>query len=549
MPIPPFVRCLFVLVILCSGGAAAAAERPRLIVVISVDQLPFEYLMRMRAGFAEDGFFRAVWDRGAVFSACHHGHAFTITGPGHSVLLTGAYPNTTGIVDNDWLDRTTGKVVYCVDDETVETAGAPGKKSMSPRRLLVNTLGDQMKLASNRRAKVFGVALKDRAAILMAGHMADACLWYDNNSGHWITSTYYRESLPDYARAYNEAGRAKRFGGRKWELLLAPERYELYYPDNAPWESNVATLGRSFPHPIPKADAAGYAKLMPTSPFGTEMTLDIARLVTSEEKLGADDEPDLLCINLSSNDYVGHAYGPYSLEVQDMTFSTDRQLGDFTRFLDETVGRGRWTLALSSDHGVGPIPEHAVQLKLPARRVTTEHFASLREKLEGALQVRFGKLESPAAKYVQHFDSNTVYLDERLAELAGDNFAAAQRLVRDQLLEDDAIAEAHTRDDLLAGGNDTEVFRRLVLSFHPRRSGDVLYVLKPYHLAGEITASHGTPWEYDTHVPLLMLGCGIAAGIHDRPTTPPQMAPTLARLLGVDAPSGTTVEPLDEALK
>jgi len=529
-------------------GIAEAAERPRLLVVVSVDQLPFEYLLRMRRGFADDGLFETVRRDGAFFIACHHRQAFTITAPGHSVLLSGTFPNTTGIIENDWYDRRSGKKVYCVEDESVKTVGAPGKTSMSPRNMAVGTLGDQIKLASNGRGKVYGVALKDRAAILMSGHAADAAFWYDNNSGRWVSSTYYGPALPDYLQAYNEADRARRFGGAKWELLLASDQYEHYYPDNAPWEMNVATLGRSFPHPLPKADEAGYAKLMPTSPYGSEMTLDVARLVLTEEKLGADDEPDLLCINLSSNDYVGHAFGPYSLEAQDMTYRTDRMLGDLTRFLDEQVGVGRWTLALSSDHGVAPIPEHAAQMKLPGRRVPTEHFAALRKRLETTLAERFGTPDDAQAKYVEYFDSNTIYLNHKLPELQNDRLVAAQKVARDLVFDDDAVAAAFTSDELIAGGNETELFRSVTLSFHQGRSGDVLFVLKPYHIAGETTTSHGSPWDYDTHVPLLLLGSGITAGVYDRPVAPPQIAPTFARVLGVDFPSGCTVEPLYDAL-
>jgi len=550
MKSPPRLH-LFVLLFLLAATSAlpvAAAEPPRLVVVVSVDQLPYEYLLRMRRGFAKDGLFETVRRDGAFFTACRHAQAFTITGPGHSVLLTGAYPSTTGIVDNDWFDVDADATMYCVQDDSVSLVGAPGSKSMSPRNLLVGTLGDQIKLATNGRGRVFGIALKDRAAILMAGHLADAAYWYDPNSGNWVTSTYYRKSLPDYLRGYNESGRAKRFGGGNWELLLKPEMYELYYPDDSPWESGVATLGRSFPHPLPKADDAGYAKLITTSPHGSELTLEAAKLLLTEEKLGDDDDADLLCINLSSNDYVGHAYGPYSLEAQDMTYRTDRMLGDFTRFLDEQVGVGKWTFILSSDHGVAPIPEHAASMKLPAARVSTEQFAKLREQLEQALVERLGAPTVEGATYVRHLDSNSVYFNLALPELQGEKRSAAMLVVRELLMHHQAVYAAYTRDELTAGGGQSELFRRTMLSFHPRRSGDVLFVLKPYHIAGSITTTHGSPWEYDSHVPLLMFGAGVRTGVYDRPTSPPQIAPTAARILGVPAPSGSIVEPLYEVL-
>lgn len=545
-----FICCLTLLLAdngMAEPTRASAAGRPKLVVVVSVDQFPFEYLLRMRKGFADDGFFNAVWRYGAVYSACHHGQAFTITGPGHSVLLTGAYPSTTGIIDNDWLDRQTGKTVYCVEDAGTQTVGAPGKTSMSPRLLQVGTLGDSLKLASNGRSKVFGIALKDRAAILMAGHAADACYWYDGNTGLWVTSTYYRETLPNYLRDYNEAQRLRQEKPAQWDLLLDRSMYEEYYPDNAPWETNLAVLGRSFPHPLPKAGEPGYPKLATTSPAGSEMTLELARLLVTEEKLGTDDDPDLLCINLSSNDYVGHAYGPYSFEAQDMTYRTDRLLADLTRFLDQTVGENSWVTVLSSDHGVAPIPEHAVRMKLPARRVPSEHFAKLREKMEAALVKRFGKLEAKAT-YIRHVDTNCVYFVDREG-MQVEQMAAAQRIVREVLLADDVIAAAFTRNELLQGGNETELFLRMQLAFHPGRSGDVLYAMKPYHFGGTTGTTHGSPWEYDTHVPLLLLGAAVRPGHHARPTTPPQIAPTLARMLGVGAPSGNTVEPLYEVLE
>jgi hypothetical protein len=205
-------------------------------------------------------------------------------------------------------------------------------------------------------------------------------------------------------------------------------------------------------------------------------------------------------------------------------------------------------LALSSDHGVAPIPEHAIHMKLPGGRMSTERFAALRERMEKALCEQYGTPDDAKAKYIKHLDSNMLYFNRSLPQLEHNRFAAAQRFVREMILEEPAIAAAYTRDELMSGGNQTELFQRTVLSFNPQRSGDVLYVLKPYHIAGETTASHGSPWEYDTHVPLLMLGAGIRAGVYDRPVSPPQIAPTFSRLLGIDAPSGTTVEPLYEVL-
>ena len=382
----------------------------------------------------------------------------------------------------------------------------------------------------------------------MAGHLADAAYWFDSDSKNWVTSTYYRQALPDYLRAFNETGRAAAYAGKDWSLVLDERYYDLYYPDNAPFETNVPGIGRSFPRTLPKADAKDYWKAMPTSPFGSEMTLVVAGMVVTEEHLGQDDDTDLLCINLSSNDYIGHAFGPYSLEVQDMTYRTDRMLTVFTQFLDQLVGAGRWTLALSSDHGVAPVPEHAVTMRLPARRVPSEHFDALKKSMEETLVKHFGSPAGEKKKYIRHLDSNMAYLDDELPELAGTRFVEAQGLVRDALLKDDAIYCAFTRDELTDGGNETELFVRTRLSFNQRRSGDVLFCMKPYYIAGATTATHGSPWTYDTHVPLLWLGAGIRPGTYERTVSPAHLGPTMAKLLGVEAPSGATVEALLEVL-
>lgn len=541
------------------AGAADEAARPRLLVVVSVDQLPYEYLLRMRRGFADDGFFNTVAKQGATYSSAHHGQAYTITAPGHSVLLSGAYPNTTGIIGNDWFDRASGKSTYCVADPATTVVGkesltAPATESMSPKNLDVGTLGDQLKLASNKRSKVFGVAIKDRAAILMAGHAADAAYWNDVKSGFWVSSSYYgKPRLPVYLDAYNTTGKVKELAGGEWDLLLPDDKYERYYPDDADFETKVKVLGNKFPHPLPAADDPLLGDVLPFSPRGNDMTLDIARMLITEEKLGADDDIDLLCINLSSNDYVGHAYGPYSLEVQDMTYRTDRQLGDFVRYLDAKVGAGKWTLALSSDHGVAPMPEMAKLFGIPARRVGKDHFKQLREQIEATLTKQFGTPSEPGKKYVINLDSKSLYLNDKLPELTGERFGEAQRMARAIIIASDAVAAAYTRDELIRGGDDTELFHRLTLAFNPRRSGDVLFCLKPYYIesvkeAPSSGTTHGSPWEYDTHVPVLLLGAGITPGSYDRMVSPPMIAPTLARIAKVDAPSGCTVEPLREAL-
>lgn len=519
------------------------AERPQLVVVVSIDQFPYEYLERMQAHFAPDGLFRRLLDQSALYTQCHHGHAYTITGPGHSVLLTGTFPAQTGIVENDWFDRTTGRRVYCVSDDASPMVGAPGN-GMSPKNLMVGTLGDMMKLTWPE-SRVFGVALKDRAAILMTGHSADAAYWYHPNSGKWVTSEYYRKDLPQFLRVYNESKALDAYTGQKWELLLPKEKYTHYYPDDAPFENPGSSLGRAFPHPLPDQPGQAYYDQVTKTPWGNETTLAVAKLLVLDQKLGLGPAPDMLAINLSTNDYVGHAFGPQSLEVQDITYRTDRQLGDFHKFIDQHLQGRRWVLALSSDHGVAPIPEYAQQRRLPAARDPLGDLRTIRDQLEAKLQAEFGKTDQ---SYVLSFDYGDIYLNTALPELQGDEYHEAQEFVRHWLASQSAVGAAFTRDELTSGAAPGGVALQFQRTFNPERSGDVLFALKPFMIPGKTPATHGSPWKYDSHVPLAIWGQGVRAGRYTRSVTPAAIGPTLARLLQIEAPPATSVEPLHEVL-
>lgn len=557
------------LLMLACSFAWAEPQRPALVVVVSIDQFPYEYLERMRSGMDARGMFNRFRQEGAVMVNCHHGHAFTYTAPGHSVLLTGAFPNINGIIGNEWYDRAAGRAVYCVEDDRYTVVGNPletppaptvpaeagaaakpqkpkGKsKGVSPRPLLAGTLGDVLKLA-DPRSKIVGVSLKDRAAVLMTGQLADGAYWFDTKTGNWITSSYYRKELPGYLRTLNEQPAAEAFAGRSWQPLLGPEQYTDYYARVK--FSTLPPIKSGFPHRMPEQPNAQYFQAMTLSPFGNELTLQAARLLLTYEDLGKDEAPDLLAINLSSNDYVGHRYGPQSIEVQDITYRTDRMLAEFADFVTKQLAGRPWVMTLSSDHGVAPVPEYARALGLPAARNPLGSTPALRDQLEARLRAQFGQPES-GKRYVTELDATSVYLAHDLPQLAGDRLLTAQRLVRDYLNEQPAVAVVFTREELTAQDASIKslamAFER---SFNAARSGDVLYALKPYNISGMIPATHGSPWEYDTHVPLLFWGPGIRQGEYTRAVTPAAMAPTLARLLHVDAPSCSAVEAIYEVI-
>jgi predicted AlkP superfamily pyrophosphatase or phosphodiesterase len=566
-----YSRLFFTLLVvwaLAVGAQSASAQElkpggPKLLVVVSVDQFCQDYLIRFQDNFPtnpNDSLFRAVLDQGAYFANCHHAHAFTITAPGHAVQLTGTYPGTHGVIENDWFDRTTGKTRYCVSDPTVEVVGVTSTKPMSPRVLLVDTVGDRLKLATGGKSKVFGVAIKDRAAILMTGHRADCAFWMEKNQ--WVTSTYYRDSLPGYIRNLNDSKAIEQFRGKTWDLLLTRDKYRNNGPDENEFENPPSGWTSTFPHKLAKAgeltpDKFGDHVLF--SPFGNDYTLMAAREVIEHEKLGQDEYPDLLAINFSSNDYVGHAFGPQSLEVEDMTYRTDRQLAEFTAYLDLKVGKGNWTLALTADHGVAPIPEMVAkpqqdgQQALPGKRAPLGDLKAVREKLEGMLR---NELEMPegSAKVIHDLDTNQVYFNYDNKDLTETRLAKGRILIKEWIAKQPYVAAAATREELMGGGN-ARLLQQMRLSFNPTRSGDVLYCLVPYAIPAASASAkpkgttHGSPWHYDTHVPLLLIGKGIVPGRFDRRISPAFLAPTASRLLGVDSPGGCAEDPLHEALQ
>lgn len=518
---------------------------PALVVVVSVDQWRYEYFERFERNLSKKGVARRSQTQGLWFDNCFHQHAFTYTGPGHSVLMTGAYPNRTGIIDNNWYDRETSAEVYCVLDSDAKIIGTTSdEKPVSPRRLLVDTLGDQLKLASNGRGKVFGVAIKDRAAILMAGRLADAAYWMSGD-GQWITCDHYGDRIPGYLRNLSDENAVRRFAGKKWELLHAADRY-VHGKENSEHERPLSGMSADFPHVMPKPDDEGftenYIKSVACSPFGNVATLDAAREIVIHEKLGDDAIPDILAINLSSTDYVGHAFGPYSLEVEDMTYRTDAQLGEFAEFIDERLGERPWLMLVTADHGVAPVPERAEEWGLLAKRDPLGDLKEQKQKLEAFLQQGLtGKKlrkrrRSKNGGLVQEVVKNQVFLNHQV--LQGENLEFARRLTREFLLSSPFVAHAATREQLLQDCSGDEMLHMLQRSYHARRSGDVVYALNPYMFTGDSGATHGSPWRYDRHVPLMVLSPQrLKLNSLPEQVSPASIAPTLSRMLRVEEPS------------
>jgi predicted AlkP superfamily pyrophosphatase or phosphodiesterase len=532
-----------------AAPAGTLADTPKLVVVISIDQFPQEYLQRFRNYFVEDGFNRLLTS-GAVFTHANLNHAATLTGPGHAVLSTGTYGHRNGIVGNSWYDRASKRNIYCVEDANTTLIGYPGT-GRSPANLLTGTFGDQLRMAGIFHPRVISIAGKDRAAILMGGKLANGAYWMEDSM--FTTSTYYMTELPEWVRAYNRNGRINGYFGREWERALPGEEYEFLGADDQLFEDGGKGLGRIFPRRItgddPSKLTGSYYDALLTSPFGNELVLDFAREAIRAEQLGQRGVTDVLCIGLSSNDYVGHAYGPHSHEVMDMTLQTDRQLAGFFAFLGETLGFERCLIVLSSDHGVAPIPEwiRARNGRAAARRVDT---APLKEAAGGALTKAFGAPAKGTA-WIEALSGGNLYLNRDVLQAKKVAPEAAARLAAAALAELSSVAAAYAAADLLAAAQPNTPADLLARAFHPARNGDVVFTLQAYQFEGKGSTgtTHGSPYAYDRHVPLILCGPGVRKGVFAAAASPADAAPTLCVLAGVELPPSTEGRVLQEALE
>ena len=536
--------------------AAAQAKRPRLVLLIAVDQFRYDYLERFGDLFGAGGLRRLTRD-GASWAECNYDHVPTETAPGHATMLTGAWPSETGIIANLWYDRAEGKSVENVRDDSVRLlGGAEGEAASSPRNLLASTLGDQLKMATAGRARVVGVSSKNRAAILPAGRMADAAYWYSTQTGHFVSSTYYFDRLPDWAASFNAARPADKFFGAKWERMLPASEYERRAGrDDAPWEKGSDNRAYVFPYVVDggsKAPGPAFYGALDYSPYSNDLVLSFAEAALVNEKLGADEETDVLTVSFSANDIVGHRYGPYSHEAMDMTLRVDRQIARLLEVVDARVGLGNTVVAFTADHGVAPSPEQAVAMGLPGGRVNpSDILAAVRNRL----RARYGKPgdKDTTADYVQTFSNYQLYFNRAALERDGVSAEEIERVAGEAVLTVPGISRYFTRTQLLAGAVSPAdaLARRVLHGYNQKRSGDVVVIQEAYKYisSGTSGATHGAPYRYDTHVPLVIMGGGLAPGRYLQPATPADIAPTLARILNVEPPSNAVGRVLGEAFK
>ena len=529
---------------LMSLARAADATPPKLAVVISVDQLRADYLVRFRPYFGEGGFKRLL-EGGTEFRNAHYRHAITQTAPGHAQMLSGVFANVHGIIGNEWLDRTSWEQVNSVEDRDSPLVGiapaelgpvqakAPEKTGRSPKNLLVATVGDQLKLRDGAKAKVFTASNKDRSAILLGGRRGDAAYWDEN--GKFVTSRHYRAALPAWVVAFNAEKQAEAAFGRVWERVLAPAVYETVQgPDDAAGETVDFGFTRVFPKTVNGGTAAVSPKFFTAyenSPFSTEALGEFVQRAVVEEQLGRHEGTDLLGVSFSQIDAIGHSYGPDSHEVMDSILRLDRVLAAILDRLDREVGLARCVIVLTADHGVAPLPEGSKDGRGGRIKV-----AELDAAVKQALDAAFGALPTGETWFAR--DNLAYHL--RPAALAARSASAkdAGVVVKTALMATPVVAEAFTREEILAaepaGDSVLAMVRR---SYHAERGRDVIIVPKPYFMVKTSSGStHATPYDYDTHVALVWFGAGVPKGVQEGRVGIDDLAPTLASLLGVKAP-------------
>jgi predicted AlkP superfamily pyrophosphatase or phosphodiesterase len=541
---------------------ALAAERPRLILQITVDQfrgdLPMRYVDRLG-----EGGLRYLLEEGIHYNNAHHAHANTETIVGHATLATGAHPAAHGMIGNIWFDRTTGMTTYNIEDpdfrlltegadidadtEIDPTQKAATSDGRSPRAILTTTFSDELAAYTGGRAKVFGVSVKDRGAVSMAGHTGKA-FWFSKSTGQFVTSTYYYDDYPRWVVDWNARQLPQSYGGRAWELLHPVETYMFGDKDDQDWEVVLGDFGRTFPHPFTTPDNPYFTTFLTLSPAGDQLTTDFAKTLIDAEGLGDDAVTDYLAVSYSATDYVGHFFGPSSLEAEDNLLQLDRTLADLFAYVHQEVGLENTLIVLSADHGGPEAPGYLESLSIPAGYVSPETWDT--EPAIDRLKSRFG-IEG---KLLEGYDHPYVYLASDLLDDPDVDLAALEQAIAAELMTFPAVAYAVPSTSLERGTvPDNLLIRAVRNNYNAARSGNVYVVFQPGWFINDLdglsaAVVHGSPWRYDTYVPIIFAGHGIKPQTVSRRVHTVDVAITLSTMIGTLPPSGAAGEVLMEVL-
>jgi len=517
-------------------------QRPKLVVGIVVDQMRWDYLYRYYDRYTADGGFKRLLQQGFTCDNTFIPYVPTVTAPGHTSIYTGTVPAVNGIAGNTWWDPAQQREVYCTEDKTVKTVGSGTNLGLqSPRNLLVTTICDELRLATNFQGKVIGVAIKDRGGILPAGHSANAAYWYDNQTGDWITSTYYMTDLPQWVKDLNAKKLVDKYYDKDWNTLYPINTYTQSTTDEKTYESK--NIGTGFPYDLKKQKGKSYGVIAST-PYGNSFTVDMAKAAIEGERLGTDAITDFLAVSFSSTDYIGHAFGPNSIEQEDDFLRLDKDLGEFFNYLDGKIGKGQYTVFLSADHGAAHVPGFMAENKLPGGKFNE---GAILEQLNQTLKDAFGvdKLALTITNYQLVLNNNVIKADKKLNK---EDIIAASI---DFLTKQEPVARAFDLSEMGDVALPSRIKEMVVNGYYPQRGGNVQILLKSNVIESYFATgtSHGMWNPYDSHIPLLWYGWGIKPGKTNRETYMTDIAPTVAALLHIQMPSGTIGKVIDEVIK
>lgn len=524
-----------------------AQERPKLVVGVVVDQMRYDYIERFWERFGDNGF-RKLVANGYNCNNTHYNYMPTYTGPGHASIYTGTTPENHGIISNHWYDKNGNCETYCTSDTLTKTIGSNSKYGkMSPVKLTSTTITDELKLSNNHKGKTFGISIKDRGAILPAGHNADGAFWFEGGeTGKWISSSYYMNDLPDWLKKINDTSPAKKYLNQAWNTLYPIETYTQSISDDNHYEKLFKTEDKpTFPHNLPELiDSNGHYSLIKSTPFGNTILKELALSLIKNENLGKDNHTDFLSISFSSTDYIGHHYGPMSVEIEDTYLRLDKDIAEILTYLEKNIGKNNFLLFLTADHGAVNVPQYLIDNKLPGG-----YFYE--NELDSNLKF-FLKKEYKVDSLIKNVSNYQVFLNTALIQKNNWNITAIENTIANYLLTQPGIAKSVTSTAL----KNTEFTDRILANaqrgYNQKRSGNVLFILEPgwipfYKMKKGTT--HGSPYHYDTHVPLIWYGNNIKPGKTNREIIIPDIAATLAQLIKIQAPSACTGKPILEVTK
>ena len=544
------IQLIFIAFILILSPVSGFSQsgKPKAVIGIVVDQMRQEYLYRFADKFGDSGFKRLIAE-GYMLKNAHYNYLPTVTGPGHASVYTGTTPSYHGIISNEWYDRGESRMVNCVEDKKQTAVGTQtGKGSASPWRLKTTTITDELKAATQEQARVIGISLKDRGAILPSGHLSDGAYWYDGTTGNFISSSYYKPGLPVWVDQFNQFKLADKYLNKDWRTLLPIESYHESGPDDSPYEGKLNGKDKPvFPYILSELRKTNNQyDLIVSTPYGNDLLTDFAKAAIDAENIGKDNITDFLAISFSSTDIIGHAMGPNSIEIEDTYLRLDKNIQDLLQFLDKKIGAGQYLLFLTADHGVGENPKALIQNNLPGGYFNTgDVLKGLKLHLENFY---------PGMDLIESFSNEQVFLkSETFSEdpkTASIQVALTSEVIAQYLRSVNGISEVYTRQELSVKGSSANAIHDLLArGVHAGRSGDIFFTLAPgWSTVGGTGVTHGSGYSYDTHVPVIFFGTGVRHGASSAYHQITDIAPTISTLLEIKFPSGCTGQPVKELI-